>query len=182
MKLIFIGSVLGIGSVGLIIIPFVRSFEALIAIRCIQNVLLGAFITADCTIPIFTMGPDKSRPFTNALHAMVGVGFLAGTILVRPFLPADATAAKDRDEVCLSMSGNATATAVTTTTAALPAAVTTEEEEDPIETLLGIDKIAWPFIITGVWCVFFSFGYIILGERILKQICTVSRSHPIVDL
>ena len=35
------------------------------------------------------MGPIKSRPFTFALHSLVGVGFLAGTFLVQPFLPEE---------------------------------------------------------------------------------------------
>ena len=31
--------------------------------------------------------------------------------------------------------------------------------------LMGIDRIAWPFIISGAWCIFFSFGYAMLGNR-----------------
>ena len=32
----------------------------------------------------------------------------------------------------------------------------------------GLDKIAWPFVIAGIWCIIFSFGYLILGNT-LKQ-------------
>ncbi len=45
---------------------------------------------------VYTMGPVVSRPFTNALHASVGVGFLAATFLVQPFLPEDSKASEDR--------------------------------------------------------------------------------------
>ena len=131
-----------------------------------QNVLLGAFITADASIVVYTMGPHKSRPLTNALHAMVGVGFLFGTFLVRPFLPADATAAKDRDEVCMGASSNSNSTNAVTVD---PDAV----EED--EYMWGIQKIAWPFLITGLWSIVCSFGYVVLGKIPAKDsscLCT----------
>ena len=35
--------------------------------------------------------------------------------------------------------------------------------------LMGIDKIAWPFILSGAWCVFFGLGYAILGKAINKH-------------
>lgn len=37
---------------------------------------------------------------------------------------------------------------------------------DDHDLLFGIEKIAWPFIISGAWCVFFSLGYGILGKSI----------------
>ena len=63
--------------------------KALILARCIQNICIGAYITADTSLVVYTMGPIKSRPFTFALHSLVGVGFLAGTFLVKPFLPEE---------------------------------------------------------------------------------------------
>jgi hypothetical protein len=35
---------------------------------------------------------------------------------------------------------------------------------DKLETALGVQKIAWPFIISGAWCVITSSGYAILGK------------------
>ena len=61
----------------------------MILARCIQNICIGAYITADTSLVVYTMGPIKSRPFTFALHSLVGVGFLAGTFLVKPFLPEE---------------------------------------------------------------------------------------------
>ena len=34
---------------------------------------------------------------------------------------------------------------------------------DDDDTALGVQKIAWPFIISGAWCVITSSGYAILG-------------------
>ena len=127
----------------------------LVTVRCVQNVLLGAFITADASIVVYTMGPHKSRPFTNALHAMVGVGFLFGTFLVRPFLPTDATAAKTRNDVCIGTSSNSNSTT---------AVVVDPDAAEEDEYLWGVQKIAWPFLITGLWSIVCSFGYIVLGK------------------
>ena len=41
------------------------------------------------SLVVFTMGPIRSRPFTMALHSVIGIGFLAGTFLVKPFLPQE---------------------------------------------------------------------------------------------
>ena len=77
---------------------------------------------------------------------MVGVGFFAGTILVRPFLPEDSKSDKGTSEVCSgeikqNMSG--------------------VENPDEVE---DIHNISWPFIITGLMTIAFSAGYFILGK------------------
>ena len=33
---------------------------------------LGAFCTADASLIVFLIGPEKSRPFTMAFHATIG--------------------------------------------------------------------------------------------------------------
>ena len=38
---------------------------------------------------VYTLGPIKSRPFTMAVHSVIGIGFLAATFLVKPFLPEE---------------------------------------------------------------------------------------------
>ena len=160
----FIGAAIGLNGLIICVLPFLRTFGVLVAVRCAQNVLLGAFITADASIVVYTMGPHKSRPFTNALHAMVGVGFLFGTFLVRPFLPADATAAKDRDEVCLGTTSNSNSTSAAAAAVAVDAPDAVVEDEY----LWGVQKIAWPFLITGLWSILCSFGYVVLGKILTK--------------
>ena len=42
---------------------------------------------------VFALGPKRSRPFINALHFFISIGFLIGTFLVQPFLPGGTEAA-----------------------------------------------------------------------------------------
>ena len=45
--------------------PFVSNFGLLVALRAIQNLALGSYITCDASMVVYTMGPIKSRPFTQ---------------------------------------------------------------------------------------------------------------------
>ena len=126
-------------------LPFIDSFAAMVVARCLQNVSLGAYITADTSLVVYTMGPIKSRPFTFALHSLIGAGFLAATFLVKPFLPDDDLAGSDG--ICIS---NETS------------AQTGDGSHN--EPLLGLRRIAWPFIIAGSWCMLFSCGFAILSR------------------
>lgn len=83
----------------MISLPFIKNFGALVVVRCLQNISLGAYITADTSLVVYTMGPIKSRPFTFALHSLIGAGFLAATFLVKPFLPEDG-AGQSVDVIC----------------------------------------------------------------------------------
>ncbi|TRY63094.1 hypothetical protein TCAL_00469 [Tigriopus californicus] len=151
MKLAFLWITLSLNGVGMLILPFITNFGLLVTVRGLQYGLLGAYITADSSMLVYTMGPIKSRPFTNALHACVGIGFLAATFLVRPFLPSEASALKNKDQVCF---GNGTN---------VEDPLLTVDLQDEDAYLWGIQKIAWPFIISGIWCCVFSLGYLILG-------------------
>ena len=53
----------------------------------------GIFLTADSVLLVFALGPKRSRPFINALHFFISIGFLMGTFLVQPFLPGGTRAA-----------------------------------------------------------------------------------------
>ena len=135
----------------MIVLPFTTSFGVLVTARLIQIMSLGAFCTADASLIVYLLGPDKSRPFTMAFHALIGAGFLAATFLVRPFLPGDNT--KDTDMICgRNNMDNVTMTSDDTTATEL------QLEEGAIQT------IAWPFIITGGWCMLFSFGFLLLAK------------------
>merc|ERR1719266_2410779 len=126
----------------MISLPFINNFPGMVCVRCLQNICLGAYITADTSLVVYTMGPIKSRPFTFALHSLIGVGFLAATFLVKPFLPQDD---QSDDSICYQN--------VTTS-------ITTSGHN---ELLMGVPKIAWPFIISGAWCMVFSSGFAILS-------------------
>lgn len=126
-------------------LPFMKNFAFLIIARLLQNFCLGAYITADTSLVVYTLGPIKSRPFTFALHSLIGVGFLAATFLVKPFLPED----DDNDDRSIC---------------ALNQTTTVGDDSPHNEPLLGVPKIAWPFIISGCWCMVFGCGYAVLGR------------------
>ena len=95
-----------------------------------------------------------------AFHALIGAGFLAATFLVRPFLPSSEM---DTEDIC-GGGGGAAQDNITSMSAAADvvnttAAATAEE---------GIQSIAWPFIISGVWCILFSFGFLLLAALPFK--------------
>ena len=133
----------------MIFLPFTSSFAILVIARLIQIMALGAFCTADASLIVYLLGPEKSRPFTMIFHALIGAGFLAATFLVRPFLPE--TGDKNTDEICgrsSNISANQTDIVV--------------ESSIPVDE--AIPTIAWPFILSGAWCVIFSIGFIILSR------------------
>jgi len=137
----------------MIFLPFTSSFALLVIARLVQIMALGAFCTADASLIVYLLGPEKSRPFTMAFHALIGAGFLAATFLVRPFLPESGD--QDIDEIC----GRSNITEV--------------QEDVKIESSVADDvlipTIAWPFIISGAWCVVFSVGFLILARLPYKM-------------
>ena len=112
---------------------------------------------------VFALGPKRSRPFINALHFFISIGFLIGTFLVQPFLPGGTEAAicagresgeLDLNIICLDCrfsesTGNAT--------------TLIQPELEVIPMVHGIQSIAWPFVISGSWCVLVSIGFFILS-------------------
>ena len=53
----------------------------------IVGLFLGSFYTASNSLVIYMLGPGRSPPFTQSLHAMVALGFMLGSLVIRPFLP-----------------------------------------------------------------------------------------------
>ncbi len=86
---------------------------------------------------------------------------MAATFLVGPFLPSDESS-KDRDAVCFQNS----TTEPEPESGSSPGEAAVAIHNEP---WLGVAKIAWPFMITGVWCIVFSFGYAILGKSLFTS-------------
>ena len=59
------------------------SFPVLLAFVTVFGMSLGLFDTADNSLMVYIFGPIKSRPFTQSVHAFVGVGFVLGSVLVQ---------------------------------------------------------------------------------------------------
>ena len=139
--------------------PFVYNFPLLIAMVSVYGMGLGLFDTADNSLIVYMLGPNKSRPFTQSLHAFVGVGFIIGSFLVQPFLPSEGD---ENKTVCPGSKDIAN--------------VTVDDEYTP-ELMGGIASINWPFIIIGVWHFLTAFGMIILGFSGINMPCYYSNDN-----
>lgn len=144
MKLGFMSSVLLSTGISTILMPFMSSLPLLLVCRFIQFLGYGIFLTADSVLLVFSLGPEKSRPFINALHFFISIGFLLGTFLVQPFLPGGSRVA-----ICAGPDAGGT--------------TNTTMQEELIPMVLGVQSIAWPFIISGCWCVLVAAGLLLLS-------------------
>jgi len=133
--------------------PWASSFPVLLVFVTIFGMSLGLFDTADNSLMVYIFGPVKSRPFTQSVHAFVGVGFVLGSILVQPFLPE-------------SNSGDASVCPGT------DADNGTDSRTGALEALpkmAGLPSIYWPFIAIGVWHFITAAGKLLLGCSGLKM-------------
>ena len=74
---------------------------------------IGGLDTASNSLVIYTLGPARSPPFTASLHAMVGLGFMLGSLVVRPFLPEQEEGDDNTRGVCSNMVSGASYNAST---------------------------------------------------------------------
>ena len=93
------------------------------------------------------------------VHCLVGAGFLSGSLIVRPFLPAD-TVGEKRDFQTVCKDANTTETDNNITGNAL---------EDVVDDMWGLPSIYWPYIIMGCVVVLSSWCFLPLA------LCTSKR-------
>ena len=128
----------------IIITPFIYNFPLLIVMVTIYGMGLGLFDTADNSLIVYMLGPKESRPFTQSLHAFVGVGFILSSVLVQPFLPQN----PDEDQaVCPEMANEKK---------------TIDFDYEP-KIMGGTSSINWPYIIIGLWHFIAAAGLLLLG-------------------
>merc|ERR1711974_327785 len=149
LKLSFMSSILLLTGLSTLLMPFMPNLPLLLACRFLQFAGYGIFLTADSVLLVFALGPKRSRPFINALHFFISIGFLMGTFLVQPFLPGGTRAA-----ICAGRESESTAN---TTNVIQP-------KMEVIPMVHGIQSIAWPFVISGSWCVLVSVGFFVLSR------------------
>lgn len=184
LKLLTLFFVLFLTGLSTAALPFSNNLPLLLLSRFIQFLCYGIFLTGDSVLLVYTLGPEKSRPFINTLHFFISIGFLLGTFLVQPFLP------ETREKVCRSkelesqlISGNASLADIHGNSSVVlnelfegnksaelvagnnSLAVNTEV----IENMLGIQSIAWPFIISAGWCMLVSAGFLMLATSSLEM-------------
>jgi len=106
------------------------------------------------------------RPFTNALHAAVGVGFYLGTLLIGAFLPPVALSSKNRDIICNERKVENSSFALEDIE---EMGLEEEEESYQSESIGDIQKIAFPFLIAGCFTLMSSLMFITLGGVMINS-------------
>ncbi|XP_023332189.1 sodium-dependent glucose transporter 1 isoform X2 [Eurytemora carolleeae] len=148
-------------------LPFSPNLPILLFCRFVQFLCYGIFLTGDSILLVFTLGPETSRPFINILHFFISIGFLIGTFLVQPFLP------ETSEEVCRSNSkllDNSSFGNLSKLDSGLQGGQENQENSSlHIETILGIQSICWPFLISAGWCICISFGFVLLSYSNLQM-------------
>ena len=98
-QLVYFSSVLLIAGACTLLQPFSPSLLTLTGLRFAAYFSAGFFGAVNIALFVYTMGPVRSRPYTMAIHLLVGVGFLVGSFVVRPFLPGEeeGESGKERD-------------------------------------------------------------------------------------
>ena len=184
-KLLFLSLSVLLAGLFIGLIPWCSSFESLLLsnddisfylpfyyLICLAILLSGLFSgslsTASNSLVLYMLGPARSPPFIQSLHASVAVGFALGqapqftsrksqtfalgSLIVRPFLPAK----EESNEVC----DEATRIPERTTQV-------NESKSGYIDASDG--KIAfdleWPFLIISIICLITTIFYLIISTH-----------------
>ena len=99
------------------------------------------------------LGPEKSAPYIQALNAFVGVGFMFGSLIIRPFLPEQ----QKEGSVCGSKEEQML------TNVSFAAEVNEVESTSSDELLGTVTALVWPFLIIALVHILTGLAFIILG-------------------
>lgn len=143
---------------------YADSFATLILVISIRFFLAMLLETPCQGMFVYTLGPERSRPFNMLFHCTVSVGFLLGPIVIGPFFPE--TESKDNiEEIC-----NGTSTS---------GKVESHLSEDFMQVIESIKMPYWTMLYGHLFC---AFGYIILMFNQAKMPVFRSRNKPSVDV
>ena len=86
-KLVVIAGTISLGGIPGLFYPNLETFTSLLILISIER--LSTYYGETCAggIPLYTIGPIKSRWIIMARHAFVGIGFLSGPFLVQAYFP-----------------------------------------------------------------------------------------------
>lgn len=141
LKLVYFSTVVIVGMCFVFLIPFARSLELFFAISFFSRFFLGGFAAVNFGHFVYTMGPIKSRPYTMAIHMLVGFGFLLGVQIVRPFLPGDEfNQDKSPQDVCSSANHTIKGQEETLT----------DDILSVVPEIWGLPSIYWPYLILSI--------------------------------
>ena len=113
----------------------------------LAGAFIGSFDTASNSLVLYMLGPDRSPPFTQSLHAMVGLGFMMGSLIVRPFLPEEN---KETGTVCHK--------SVVNESASLPSNSSRDSQEE-------LPNLIWPFGIVSIIHLVCATAFLCLSKK-----------------
>eukprot|EP00092_Neocalanus_flemingeri_P035684 GFUD01038850.1.p1 GENE.GFUD01038850.1~~GFUD01038850.1.p1 ORF type:complete len:455 (-),score=72.17 GFUD01038850.1:48-1412(-) len=135
------------------LVPWTSSFELLLTTVLLAGIFIGSLDTASNSLVLYMLGPDRSRPYTQSLHAFVGMGFVLGSLIVRPFLPET----EDNSSVC----NQEKAQSYSNVTLDVASEVDDVKIED-LNPAIGVPDLAWPFLIIATVHLLTALGYLCL--------------------
>ena len=97
-KLLVIAGTISLGGIPGLFYPNVETFAGLLILICIEKLSTYYGETGASGMPLYTLGPIKSRWIIMARHAFVGIGFLSGPFLVNAYFPEGKQ--RDYSELC----------------------------------------------------------------------------------
>jgi len=74
------------GGFGLLV-PLITSFPLLLPALLGAGFFIGSYNTANNSLVVYMLGPDKCPPYIQSLHAFTSAGFVLSSLVVRPFFP-----------------------------------------------------------------------------------------------
>jgi len=74
------------GGFGLLV-PLISSFPLLLPALLGAGFFIGSYNTANNSLVVYMLGPDKCPPYIQSLHAFTSAGFVLSSLVVRPFFP-----------------------------------------------------------------------------------------------
>jgi len=156
-KLLFLALCVFCTGIFIGLVPWASSFELLLTAVLLAGIFIGSLDTASNSLVLFMLGPDRSPPYTQSLHAFVGMGFVLGSLIVRPFLPEK----EDNSSVC-EEEHIAIAQSSTNVTNVLK--VDEDVQVEDLTPIVDIDfpDIAWPFLIIAMVHILTAVGYLCL--------------------
>ena len=125
------------------------------------GVFLGCLDTASNSLVVWMLGPDRSPPFTQSLHAMVAMGFVLGSLIVRPFLPD-----REQDRMICDRLRHDNLSLIS---ASHDGAQTAQQDNLQLAAQSML-PLGWPFFIICLIHTLTALGYLALSNQKLMQI------------
>jgi len=152
-KLAFLGSCLFVSGAFGFLVPFVSNFYLILPVLLATGITIGSFNTANNSLVIYMMGPKRSPPYIQSLHAFNSAGIVFVSLLVRPFFP--------------SGKGSCGLTEEANSTVLLQSPLeysnrTILDGSEPAAVSDEVPSLAWPFIICSAIHLLPALGFLLM--------------------